>query len=165
MAVLYAVLVFYCQLSPGFYWGMIWTWGLVVAGIIDWQTGYIPDFISWGGIIISLGKAAWEAYLPEAVAAMLCLGGLLALLYLFSKGGLGWGDVKLLAAVGAVIGLYQGVIALMICGYSRWHLGLMVAHQWPGHLENGCALCSFFSLRRLRILSEYSDGVVLSDAG
>ena len=80
MAVLYAVLVFYCQLSPGFYWGMIWTWGLVVAGIIDWQTGYIPDFISWGGIIISLGKAAWEAYLPEAVAAMLCLGGLLALL-------------------------------------------------------------------------------------
>lgn len=146
MAVLYAVLVFYCQLSPGFYWGMIWTWGLVVAGIIDWQTGYIPDFISWGGIIISLGKAAWEAYLPEAVAAMLCLGGLLALLYLFSKGGLGWGDVKLLAAVGAVLGLYQGVIALMIAVIAGgiWASWLLISGR--GTLKTAVPFAPFLAL-------------------
>ncbi|MCB0356040.1 MAG: prepilin peptidase [Bdellovibrionales bacterium] len=90
---------------------MIFYFGLVVVSFIDFDHMIIPDSFSLGGIVIGLVGAMFNdgRSFASALGGVLMGGGFLwAIAYLYylwrKKEGMGGGDVKLLAWIGAVLG-------------------------------------------------------------
>jgi leader peptidase (prepilin peptidase)/N-methyltransferase len=87
--------------------------GALVAGTIDARTGAIPDPLSAATALTALGFAAVEAAVVPAIGGALLAGGALLGLHLVTGGrGLGLGDVKLGAAIGAGFGPAAGISAI-----------------------------------------------------
>jgi leader peptidase (prepilin peptidase) / N-methyltransferase len=97
------------------------TWGLIVLSGIDWTTYLLPDDITlsllWLGLLVNI--TAWLTPLPAAVAAAV-IGYLLlwttaAVFKLIRrKPGMGHGDFKMLAMLGAWLGVTRMLYALVI---------------------------------------------------
>ena len=98
--------------------------GLLVQTVIDMRYKIIPDGITLPAIVIGLvvsavfpeihGQSAWAQGLLQSFLGVLVGGGFLYLAgtvaeWVLKKEAMGGGDVKLLAAVGAVIG-WRGVL-------------------------------------------------------
>ncbi len=90
---------------------MIFVFAMIALTFIDLDTFYLPDDITlpllWAGLLFNLGGTFVD--LPSAVAGAAC--GYLALWSVFwlfklvtGKEGMGYGDFKLLAAIGAWLG-------------------------------------------------------------
>ncbi len=80
---------------------------LITAAFIDARHMYIPDGIHILILILSCISLAAGSRTPPLLtgwAAPFWQGGFLALVNLLSRGGVGWGDVKLFAASGLLIG-------------------------------------------------------------
>ncbi|MHB1846485.1 MAG: prepilin peptidase [Deltaproteobacteria bacterium] len=81
---------------------------LLMAAAWDVRTGRIPDWLSWPALVMALvfrgvtRGLLGPGGLAEAAAGAVALGFVTSLLALWGK--MGWGDVKLLAAVGAAFG-------------------------------------------------------------
>ena len=93
--------------------------GLALA-VIDLQTSLLPDDLTlpllWGGLFVNLWGGF--AFLPDAViGAMAGYGVLWSVYWLFrlltGKEGMGYGDFKLLAAIGAWLG-WQSLPLVMV---------------------------------------------------
>jgi len=103
----------------GLSWSFLETWIMIlmlIAGMgIDWDHMILPDELTLGGVVLGLVGAALnpERSFTDAILGVLLGGGFLwaiAYLYIVWRGreGMGGGDIKLLAWVGAVLG-YQSV--------------------------------------------------------
>jgi len=94
---------------------------LIVVSFIDLDHMIVPDRITLPGI--ALGLVAGTFLLPrwwESLAGFLLGGGLLYFMawispYLFGKEGMGGGDIKLLAMIGAFLG-WQAVLLTVVLG-------------------------------------------------
>ncbi|MCP5131462.1 MAG: prepilin peptidase [Pseudomonadales bacterium] len=104
-------LVFTFPASPALLGAMIFTWALVALTMIDVDHKLLPDDITlpllWLGLLLNLGGTYTS--LADAVAgAMLGYLALWSVYWLFKlvtgKEGMGYGDFKLLAALGAWMG-------------------------------------------------------------
>ena len=99
----------------GFSWAaagaLLFTWALIAAAVIDIDTQLLPDDITlplvWTGLLFNL----FDVFVPLETAVIGAIAGYLALwsvYWLFKlttgKEGMGYGDFKLLAAVGAFLG-------------------------------------------------------------
>jgi leader peptidase (prepilin peptidase) / N-methyltransferase len=83
------------------------------CGYIDARTGFIPNRITYPALAITLTFALFFGSFSQASIGMLCVGGTLAFLYIITrKRGLGLGDVKLGACIGAGLGPANGMLAL-----------------------------------------------------
>lgn len=114
---------------------MVWRFGItwptvIYAGLfsvflvvtwIDWDHKIIPDVITLPGIVI--GFVCASLLLPtgwvNSLIGILVGGGVLLMLawvspYLFGKEGIGGGDIKFLAMVGAFLGWQQALLTLMV---------------------------------------------------
>lgn len=102
-----------------FYYGLSWTtleavvfcWMLVVCSFIDFDHMILPDEFTLGGLALGLLGALLnpERNFVDAIIGVLIGGGFLwfmAYVYylLTKKEGLGGGDIKLLAWIGAIVG-------------------------------------------------------------
>lgn len=114
-----------------------------VAAWCDWRTGHIPNWVTLPPLglapIAYFAYGLWTKGAPDgAVAAGLSILGALccsivpALLYRMSA--IGGGDVKLLAAIGALVGIQAGieaeffsfiVAAIVVPGRLAWEGRLM----------------------------------------
>jgi len=90
---------------------LLFTWSMFALAFIDLDTFYLPDDITlpllWAGLLFNLGGVFTD--LQSAVIG--AIGGYLALWSVFwifklatGKEGMGYGDFKLLAAIGAWLG-------------------------------------------------------------
>ena len=104
-------LAWYFQLSPALFGAVIFTWSLIALTMIDIDHQLLPDDITlpllWLGLLLNLN--ATFVSLPEAVigamAGYLILWGVYQVFRLLTgKEGMGYGDFKLLAALGAWMG-------------------------------------------------------------
>jgi leader peptidase (prepilin peptidase) / N-methyltransferase len=87
--------------------------GSLVAAIADARTGAIPDPITLATASSALGLATAAGDVSRAVTGALASGGVLLTLHLMTRGrGLGLGDVKLGAAIGAGLGPQLGIAAV-----------------------------------------------------
>ncbi|WP_299582720.1 A24 family peptidase [uncultured Microbulbifer sp.] len=99
----------------GFTWqalaGCVFTWALVALTGIDFDKQLLPDSITlpllWGGLLMNL----WGVFVPLQDAVIGAIAGYLALWLVFhifklvtGKEGMGAGDFKILAAIGAWFG-------------------------------------------------------------
>jgi leader peptidase (prepilin peptidase) / N-methyltransferase len=84
------------------------------CGYVDARTGYIPNRITHPTLGVILVLASVLHRLDSAALGAFCVGGALASLYGCTLGrGVGLGDVKLAACIGAGFGPICGMIALL----------------------------------------------------
>ena len=124
-------------------WRFGWGWEAVVYVIffsalltitwIDWDYQIIPDVISLPGIVV--GVAAASTVLPtglmNSLIGVFVGGGVLWFMawispFLFGKEGLGGGDIKLLAMVGAFLGWQAALTTLMLASIVGAVVGLVL---------------------------------------
>jgi prepilin peptidase CpaA len=97
--------------------------GLGVAAVVeDLRRRRVPNWLTAAGLVGGLGCAAWGGWHGLGTAAAGTLVGFLILLPFNLFGGMGGGDVKLMAAYGALLGpsgiLLAAVFAAVFGGLS-----------------------------------------------
>ncbi len=114
---------------------MLFTFALIALTFIDFDTFLLPDDITlpllWGGLIFNLGGGFTDLHsaVVGAVAGYLSLWSVYWMFKLITgKEGMGYGDFKLLAAIGAWFGwqLLPAVILLSSLVGSIIGIGLML---------------------------------------
>jgi len=128
----YPLVEFFCALASGFtafHFGfglqaagaLIFVWAMVALCFIDLDTQLLPDSITlpllWLGLLLNLGGTFTD--LPSAVVG--AAAGYLSLWSVFwlfklatGKEGMGYGDFKLLAAIGAWLGWQILPLAILL---------------------------------------------------
>lgn len=113
---------------------LIFVFGLVVVSFIDLDHMLLPDIFTLSGIVIGLAGAALnpERSLVDSVMGVLIGGGILwsvAVLYFYlrKEEGLGGGDIKLLAWIGAVLGLKSVPVVVLFASLWGSFFGILFA--------------------------------------
>lgn len=97
--------------TPATVGALIFCWALIAASFIDFDTQLLPDDIClpllWAGLLFNL----WGTFIPLPAGVVGAIAGYLSLWtvywvfkYVTGKEGMGYGDFKLLAAIGAWLG-------------------------------------------------------------
>ncbi|WP_277186972.1 A24 family peptidase [Caballeronia sp. BR00000012568055] len=114
---------------------------LLAAGLIDYDTRYLPDVLTlpllWAGLIVNFGYGGF-ATLQDAVAG--AIAGYLFLwcvywLFKLARGveGMGYGDFKLLAALGAWLGWASLAQVVLISAVAGALAGIIAT--WRGRMK------------------------------
>lgn len=113
---------------------LIFAWSLVVVSFIDIDLMILPDVFTLSGIVIGLAGALLnpEREFWPAFAGVLMGGGflwLIAYLYLLlrKQEGMGGGDIKLLAWIGAILGWTAIPFVILVASIVGSVLGLGLA--------------------------------------
>ena len=121
---------------PTAVYGLLYSALLVVAGT-DLSHKIIPNVVTFPGIVVGLVSAATVLPLGllNGLIGLLVGGGILWLLawaspYLFGKEGMGGGDIKLLAMIGAFLGWKPALMTIMVGSFLGSVVGitLIAAH-------------------------------------
>ncbi|MEH6503175.1 MAG: A24 family peptidase [Cycloclasticus sp.] len=112
---------------------LIFTWVLICLTLIDFDTQLLPDSITlpllWFALFISL----FNIFVDPTTAIIGALAGYLSLWSVFwlfklvtGKEGMGYGDFKLLAAIGALLGWKMLPLVVMLSAFVGAVIGLML---------------------------------------
>jgi len=101
---------------------------LATAAIVDLQWKVIPDWLTLPGVVWALLASAYLGWprLSEALVGLALCGGALLLMALISRGGIGGGDVKLVAMIGAMLGWHWGFGVLVFAQLCAAGLALFL---------------------------------------
>ncbi|OCL28138.1 peptidase A24 [Orenia metallireducens] len=103
---------------------------LIVSSLIDLKYMIIPDYLNYFGIVLGFIFALFFEYqtLYSALLGLLIPAAILLLIVIISKGGMGVGDVKLIAMIGAFIGVKYAVATIFLGAFigSVIGVGLMI---------------------------------------
>ncbi|PCH85234.1 MAG: prepilin peptidase [Piscirickettsiaceae bacterium] len=110
---------------------IIFTWTLICLTLIDFDTQLLPDSITlpllWLGLFLSL----FNTFIDPATAIIGALAGYLSLWSVYwvfklvtKKEGMGYGDFKLLAAIGAWLGWQMLPLVIMLSAFVGATIGL-----------------------------------------
>ncbi|MDX2426955.1 MAG: A24 family peptidase [Cycloclasticus sp.] len=110
---------------------LIFTWLLICLTLIDFDTQLLPDSITlpllWFALFISL----FNIFVDPTTAIIGALAGYLSLWSVFwlfklatGKEGMGYGDFKLLAAIGALLGWQMLPLVVMLSAFAGAVIGL-----------------------------------------
>lgn len=88
---------------------------LVIITAIDIEHQIIPDVITLPGIVLGLAVGIYTIGYADSLLGFFLGGGLFYLLAVFSNGGMGGGDIKYIAAAGALLG-WQKVLLVIFIG-------------------------------------------------
>lgn len=89
---------------------------LLAAAVIDIRTMYVPDAVHLcilGLAIISL-LTKHGPTLASRICGSLPIGGAMLLVSILTKGGIGGGDIKLMAASGLLLGFSRNLLAFFL---------------------------------------------------
>ena len=110
---------------------LVFTWLLICLTLIDFDTQLLPDSITlpllWFALFISL----FNIFVDPTAAIIGALAGYLSLWSVFwlfklatGKEGMGYGDFKLLAAIGALLGWQMLPLVVMLSAFVGAVIGL-----------------------------------------
>jgi leader peptidase (prepilin peptidase) / N-methyltransferase len=128
---------------------------MIVLFAIDYRHRILPDVVTLPGVLI--GFAASLLLPPGPVASLIGLvagGGSLFLIneaYYRLRGheGLGMGDVKMLAMIGAFLGWKLMVVTLFLGSFSGSILGLLLISFRKGSMQSALPFGTFLALGAL----------------
>ncbi|MEF9933804.1 MAG: prepilin peptidase [Clostridium sp.] len=114
--VLFTLIYLEFDFTYRFFFFTILTAVLIVTGFIDYYTEYIYEKVSIVGLILAVGYVGYQFYLGEAYGNLILGGlicsGVIAVFAIFKA--MGWGDVELALMCGLFLGVYKGVLMLII---------------------------------------------------
>jgi prepilin signal peptidase PulO-like enzyme (type II secretory pathway) len=85
----------------------------VFCAVFDARRGIIPNRATYPSFALLLGIGAAQGEFLDSLLGAVLVGGSVLLLYAITRGrGIGMGDVKLSACIGAGLGASMGLIAL-----------------------------------------------------
>jgi prepilin peptidase CpaA len=126
----------------------------LLAAFTDVRSGRIPNRLTYGallaGLVVRTYLGGWGGLIEGLLAALIC-GGIFLLLFIV--GGMGAGDVKLMAAIGCWAGIHQGLITLLATAIAGGVLavGYMVFYRRSSEtLHNMGSLLRFHLTSGLR---------------
>ncbi|AFY00526.1 prepilin peptidase [Bdellovibrio bacteriovorus] len=142
MAVLFALCYHYAGLTWTLLEYLIFIFGLVVCTFIDLDHMILPDEFTLSGIVIGLVGAALnpQREFLDALFGVLMGGGFLwgmaYVYYMFTKNeGMGGGDIKLLAWIGAIVGWKAIPFVIMTSAIVGSVIGLIAARKQKAGLK------------------------------
>jgi leader peptidase (prepilin peptidase) / N-methyltransferase len=99
---------------------------LVAVTFIDLSHQIVPDRITLPGMVVGAAAAATvlPAGLVNALIGILLGGGLFYLAAVLSRGGMGGGDIKLIAMIGAFLGWRNVLLTIFIAALTGSVVGL-----------------------------------------
>ena len=112
---------------------LLFTWALVPLFLIDFDPQILPDSITlpllWGGLFLSLFDVFVDSHssIIGAVAGYLSLWSIYHLFKLITgKEGMGYGDFKLLAAIGAWVGWQALPVVILFSSVVGAVIGILL---------------------------------------
>lgn len=94
---------------------LILAWALLAASFIDIEHHIIPDELTIGGVALGLAMSfATPAGFGGALAGLTLGGGVFFALAIAYPGGMGGGDIKLMAAIGAFSGWKLTLLTIIL---------------------------------------------------
>ena len=115
----------------GTFGSLIFVWAMIALAFIDIDTQLLPDSITlpllWAGLLFNLegGYVSLESAVLGAVFGYLSLWSLYWLFMLImKKEGMGYGDFKLLAAIGAWLGAGQLLLVILLSSFVGAVIGI-----------------------------------------
>jgi prepilin peptidase CpaA len=103
---------------------------LAVATFTDLRSRRIPNWLVFPFLLAGVGTSVWlHGWLGAAQSAAGFGLGAMVFGFLFWMGGMGMGDVKLCAAIGAWVGPWQLMVALVVTGLA----GGVMAVGWAAY--------------------------------
>jgi leader peptidase (prepilin peptidase) / N-methyltransferase len=126
---------------------------LIVVTFIDLDTYIIPDVFSLSGTVLGFGlsfltpRLSWQ----DSLIGILAGGGFFLLVaiayqYLRHQEGLGGGDIKLLAMIGAFMGLPGVILTVLVASVVGTFVGLFVMYRSRKGLKAMIPFGPFLSL-------------------
>jgi len=123
---------------------LVFAWVSLALCLIDYDYKILPNTLTYPSIVLGLvcsflgGYTWWLDSLLGAVVGAL-LPTLVIVIYKLWRGieGMGWGDVKYLAAIGSVVGL-QGVVGVLVIAATvgaLFGLGMIAMGRGSGKTE------------------------------
>jgi leader peptidase (prepilin peptidase)/N-methyltransferase len=98
----------------------VFAWITIALGLIDLEHQILPDVITYPAIVFGLvcswfgGLASFRySVIGGAFGALILTTVIFAYLLIRGEEGMGWGDVKYLAAIGTVMGIHRCVWVLL----------------------------------------------------
>lgn len=112
---------------------LIFAWALIALAFIDLDTFFLPDDITlpllWTGLLFNL----WGVFTDLHSAVIGAIGGYMALWSVFwlfklatGKEGMGYGDFKLLAAIGAWLGWKMLPLTILLSSFVGAAIGILL---------------------------------------
>lgn len=110
---------------------MYFTWTMIALAFIDLDTFYLPDDLTlpllWGGLIYSL-VGGYTDLASSVIGAAMGYLSLWLVFWLFKivtgKEGMGYGDFKLLAAIGAWLGWKMLPLVILLSSFAGAIVGI-----------------------------------------
>jgi leader peptidase (prepilin peptidase)/N-methyltransferase len=132
---------------------LIFAWVSLALGLIDFDYQILPNVLTYPSIVFGLlfsllGGYTWwlDALVGTLVGAL--LPTLVIIVYKLWRGieGMGWGDVKYLAAIGAVVGLRGVVGVLVVASIMGALVGLALIASGRGSGKTALPFGTFLAL-------------------
>jgi leader peptidase (prepilin peptidase)/N-methyltransferase len=112
---------------------LVFTWAMIALAFIDFDTFYLPDDITLPLIWIGLALNLQSTFTPLESAVVGAIAGYLALWAVFwafklatGKEGMGYGDFKLLAAIGAWLGWKMLPLVILLSSFVGAIIGILL---------------------------------------
>ena len=123
---------------------MLFVWFTIALAFIDQETGLLPDDLTlalmWVGLVVNLGGA----FIPLREAVIGAAAGYLSLWLIFwayklatGKEGMGYGDFKMNAAVGAFLGWKMLPLVILLSSFVGLAFGAAQMFAARGRWDSG----------------------------
>lgn len=143
---------------------LLFACALIVLAFIDLRHRILPNPITLGGIVVGfLFSLAFPPGWVSSLIGLLCGGGVLFLigeLYFRLRGieGMGMGDVKMLAMIGAFLGWQAVLITMVLASFAGALVGLAMMLLQKGDMKYALPFGTFLSAAAL-VASLYGDAL------
>jgi leader peptidase (prepilin peptidase)/N-methyltransferase len=130
----------------------IFAWVSIALGLIDLEHQLLPDVMTVPAIALGLGASYLGGFAPlldsvvgAAVGALLPITVIFLYKLLRGEEGMGWGDVKYLAAIGAVVGVRDCLWVLVLAAVAGALFGGAVMALGRGSMKTALPFGSFLA--------------------
>lgn len=108
--------------------GVVLTAILVAAAFTDINEGIIPDTLSLTGLLLGLGLGFVTIGIKQSLLGAMGFGLIFLFIALISRGGMGGGDIKLAALIGAFTGFSGALMVILISSWlgALWAVVLLI---------------------------------------